>query len=253
MSIRRLVVSALLLAPMLGVGTVAAVPMIVDAPITTLFSSGVDDAGLALPDYAADPHYTLVTSPAPFAVGPAIAVGGPDLPPTWAPNTATSRWINPDGVGADPADWHPGGIYVYETTFSLDGFDPGTVEIALAWAADDTSVLGTDYITINGIALAPGGGGSGVGPGAGAYEGLHLKLVEAAVSPFFLPGLNTLGFVLGNADAVGDPTAPPYSGPTGVHVKILDAHADRFRVPEPGTLALLSLALLGMAIRRRQP
>jgi hypothetical protein len=227
--------------------TLIAVPAVA-VPITTLFSTGVDGSGLALPDYAVDPNYTLVASPG-FPVAPAIVVGAPDLPVTWAANTATSRWINPDGVGGLVVDWHPGGTYVYETTFDLTGFDPSTVEIALAWAADDASVPGTDYIAINGIPLPPGGGGSGVGPDPGSYAGLHLKLIDAAVTPFFLPGLNTLSFVTGNEDSAGDPFSAPYSGPTGVHVKILAADADL--VPEPSTAPLVIAGLVGLAGRRR--
>ena len=147
------------------------------------------------------------------------------------------------------ADWHPGGVYEYSTTFSLAGLDPSTVMIELAWAADDASVPGTDFIMINGFALAPGGFGSGTGPDPGSFGGLHVKLLEASVTPFFLPGLNTLTFVTGNADTFGDPTMPPLSGPTGVHVKILatDAHV----IPEPSTGLLLSIGLLALAARSR--
>jgi hypothetical protein len=216
------------------------------APITSLFSTGVDPSGALLPDYAADPHSTLAVSPG-FAVGPAITVGVPDLPVTWAANTAISRWVNPNGVGGFMVDWHPGGSYVYETTFSLAGFDPTSVVIELAWAADDASVPGTDFIMINGIPLPPGGFGSGTGPDPGSYSGLHPKVITAAGSPYFLPGLNTLSFVVGNADTLGDPTLPPYSGPTGVHVAIL--HTDATIVPEPATGSLLAVGLLLLAAR----
>ena len=231
---------ALLLVSGLGVAPAAG------APITTLFSTGVDDFAALLPDYAADLHYTLVGSPAPFGVAPAVAVGTADLPLTWVANTLTSRWVNPDGVGGLMADWHPGGTYVYETTFSLTGFDPSTVVIELAWAADDASVPGTDYIMINGVALPPGGFGSGTGPDPGSYAGLHPKVLSAASSPFFLPGLNTLSFVVGNAGSPG----PPFSGPTGLHVAIFSA--DAALLPEPGMASLLVIGLFVLAWTARR-
>jgi hypothetical protein len=243
MSSLRSMLCTLLLVPGFGAATAAG------APITTLFSTGVDGSGVPLPDYAADPNYTLSSSPG-FPVAPAVAVGVADMPPAWAANTASSRWVNPNGVGALPADWHPGGTYVYDTTFSLVGFDPSSVVISLAWAADDASVPGTDFIMINGIALPPGGFGSGTGPDPGSYSGLHLKLITAATSPFFLPGLNTLSFVVGNADTFGDPTLPPYSGPTGLQVAILST--DATLVPEPGSGPLLATALMLLAFKARR-
>jgi hypothetical protein len=220
-------------------------------PITTLFSTGVDASGALLGDYAVDPHYTLTTSPG-FPVAGAITVGIPDLPVAWAANTATSRWINPDGVGGFMADWHPGGVYEYETSFDLTGLDPSTVMISLAWAADDASVPFTDFIRINGIALPPGGAGSGTGPDPGSYSGLHLKLLDATATPFFLPGINTLTFVVGNADTVGDPTLAPYSGPTGMQVTILGS--DAAIIPEPGTGPMAAAALVALSVwaRRRR-
>jgi hypothetical protein len=75
-------------------------------------------------------------------------------------------------------------------------------------------------------------------------------LITAATSPFFLPGLNTLSFVVGNADTFGDPTLPPFSGPTGLQVAILSA--DATLVPEPGSGPLLATALVLLAFKARR-
>ncbi len=213
-------------------------------PIPTLYGTGVDDDGTLLPDLAPDPHYTLTASPeGVYPVGPAIAVSDADFPPAWVANSSSSRWINPTGLGADLSDWHPGGVYVYTTTFSLEGFIPATTEILLGWAADDND-LGVapppyDYIAVNGFPVFS----AGTGGDPGSYTGLHPELLEGTLP--WLPGINTLDFVIANTDA--DP-GPGFTGPTGLRVEILSAEA--LLIPEPTTWMVLAVSL-AMAGRRR--
>jgi PEP-CTERM motif len=219
------------------------------APITTLFSTGVSPAGLALGDLAADPHYVLTASPGgAFPVASGITVAAAAMPAGWTANTATSRWINPTGLGALPADWHPGGVYIYATTFSLFGFDPTTTTISLGWAADDNDLGAApppyDFIAVNGFPVA----GSGTGSSPGSYAGLHPKLLGPALP--WLPGINTLEFVFANTDSA---PGPGLSGPTGLHVHIISA--DAALVPEPASLLLLAgglAAMITIAWRRRR-
>ncbi len=200
------------------------------SPITTLYSTGVDDFGLPLAGFAPDTHYSLVASPVgnpPAAPGIVVDV----LPPAWVANTATSQWINPDGVGALPADWHPGGTYTYETTFSLAGFIPTTASISLGWAADDNDPSG-GAILLNGVPIV----GATTGTSPGSYAGLHPALISGVGLPW-LPGINTLTFVTTNTQI-----GPTPSGPTGLHVHIVTAEATL--IPEPATLTLLLAGVL---------
>jgi hypothetical protein len=216
------------------------------APILTLFSTGVSPAGLALADFDPDPHYTLTSSPGGFyAAGPATTVASAELPPAWVANTATSRWINPTGLGADMVDWHLGGVYVYETTFSLAGFVPSTTTISLGWAVDDNdpgAAIGPyDYIALNGIPLVF----TGTGGPPGSYAGFHPEILGPALP--WLPGLNTLEFVVANTDS--DP-GPSLTGPTGIHVFI--ASADAALIPEPSSWVTLIIGLAGMVCFARR-
>lgn len=218
-------------------------------PIPTLFSTGVSPAGLALGDGAADPHYILTGSPGGIYTGASpITVASGSLPPLWVPNTATSRWINPTGLAGTPADWAPGGTYVYSTTFSLAGFIPSTTTISLGWAADDNdlgaSVPPYDYIAVNGFPVA----GTGTGTSPGSYAGLHPKILGPALP--WLPGLNTIDFVIANTDS--DP-GPGLTGPTGLHVHIVSS--DATLIPEPSSLVLSVCGLAAIAVvawRRRR-
>jgi hypothetical protein len=218
-------------------------------PIPTLFSTGVAPSGLALGDGAADPHYVLTASPGGFyPVAAPITVATASLPPGWVANTATSRWINPTGLAGTPADWAPGGTYVYSTTFSLAGFIPSTTTISLGWAADDNAVGAStppyDYIAVNGFPVA----GTGTGTPPGSHMGLHPEILGPTLP--WLPGINTIDFIIANTDS--DP-GPGLTGPTGLHVHILTAEADL--IPEPSSLMLAACGLasiVALAWRRRR-
>jgi hypothetical protein len=212
-----------ILLALVGVSSVAQA-----APIPTLFGTGLSPGGLALASGAADPHYTLVLAPpgVPFPASPLVV--GPVLDPAWAPNTPTSQWINPTGTGA----FVEGGDYWYETTFDLTGFVASTTSITGAWAADDAGMS----ISLNGVPMA----GTSTGVGVGSYAGLHLFLIEGAGLPW-LPGINTLLFKTSNTG----PLAPPFTGPTGIQVKIIDADADLVPVPAAAWLFGSGLLALG--------
>src|SRR5437588_419013 len=116
------------------------------APIPTLFNSGVDDTGMVLPDRAKDPHYQLIQSPDLIDAGPdAYVVFSNFFPiPPWLANGPDSNWIAPNwNQRAGDAE----GDYIYRTTFDLTGFDPNTANIVGQWAMDNQ---GLD-ILINGV------------------------------------------------------------------------------------------------------
>jgi hypothetical protein len=146
------------------------------------------------------------------------------------------------------ADWHPGGTYVYTTTFSLAGYIPSTTTITLGWAADDNdlgaSIPPYDYIAVNGFPIA----GTGTGASPGSFMGLHPEILDSTLP--WLPGINTLDFVIANTDSA---PGPGLSGPTGLIVHILSS--DATLIPEPSSVVLLTgglIALMVMVWRKKR-
>jgi hypothetical protein len=169
-------------------------------PIPGLYNTGVDDEGLPLPDFEPDPHYEMTVSPD-GAIAPATALGGPPSPP-WAENSGSSRWIGPDNT---PAGEAPQGDYEFTIEFDLTDLDPTTATIMGTWSADNT---GSD-ILLNG---SPTGNAQ-----AGSFPVLSPFEISAAAGHTFLPGLNTLTFLVNNA--------APDDNPTGLRVEGLVAFA----------------------------
>ena len=158
---------------------------------------------------------------------------------SWLANSATSQWITP----APPA---PGneipGFYTYRMTFDLTGFQPGTATLTFRAAADDL----LSNVLINNTST----GVSFIGFGE-----WHPTLAPGSytISSNFVAGVNTLDFIVENMTGV------PAIGnsPTGLRVEILSAEADEVEVvvPEPASLGLMGLGLIGLAtfrIRRRK-
>ena len=156
--------------------------------ISTLFNTGLDTNHLALADNSVDPHYTLTTNPdtgLPDAIVEDSAafpiVGGP-----WLADTASSKWIGPRFNTSPSAV----GLYTYRTTFDLTNRDPSTVVIIGRWASDNS---GRD-ILVNGVST-----GNPQSPSFAGYTGFLISTSNAS----FLPGVNTIDFVVENEAAPG--------------------------------------------------
>lgn len=219
---------------------VAIHPAMVNADPIAVFSTGqVPGGGLLVPPNTADGNYVLSLAPAPFAIGvPAFALS--PLAGLWAPNRATSQWINPDGLSSP---FHPGGSYAYTTVFSLAGFIPTSTVIELEWIADDNFVV-PGAVSLNGFVVS----GSSPPPNGWTDTDWTAVTISTATLPAaaFLPGLNALTFTVTNQQTLPSPT-----GPTGLQVDIL--YADATPIPEPTTLGLLAFSLLMLFRFRRQP
>lgn len=156
-----------------------------------LYNTGVGNNGVPLLNASGvgDPHYVLSTNPDTGNPMPVVQdetafpiVGGP-----WLANNATSKWIGPQFNTSGSA----GGVYVYDLSFDLTGIDETQFQIRGSWATDNTH--GAPYgIFLNGA------------PVAGTQD---LRQFDSFV-PFtvakgsgFLPGANTLTFVLENQGA----------------------------------------------------
>lgn len=195
-------------------------------PITTLFNTGVDSTGTPLPDgTVGDSHYTLITVPGGTStILSRRAVGGFPIPP-YIGDSALSSWIGPNNsISLDG----PGGPYTYRTTFDLTGLAPGTASITGGWTTDNN---GLD-ILINGVSLGF----------TTPFAAFAAGFFPFTVTSSFISGINTLDFVVFNG-----------GGPTALRVEMTgDASRVSVSVPEPETLALLGLGLLGMGISAKR-
>ncbi|HEY4233480.1 MAG TPA: hypothetical protein VGM76_08640 [Lacipirellulaceae bacterium] len=187
------------------------------AIISGLFNTGVDPSAALLLTGQPDPHYSLILPASSTAVAVDDSAGSIITPlgSPWAQNSATSRWIGPS-VSSSGA----GGNYDYRTTFSLPANAVlSTVNISGSWAVDDIIA----DVLINGNSTAP------------------ITPFYTPLTPFTLPtgfyqtGINTLDFLVGNANIGQNPTGLRIEGIKGVYRV----------VPEPGTA---SMAIAGLFI-----
>jgi len=194
-------------------------------PIPGLFNTGVDSTGTPLPNSSSsiDPHYSIIVNPDGGGSGAnvedesAFPIAGP-----WLNNTSISKWIAPRFNTSGAA----GGNYTYRTTFDLTGLDPSTASISGLWATDNA---GLD-ILLNG---QPTGN-------ANPTQFSAFTPFTIGIGSPFVSGINTLDFQLNNAS----------TGYTGLHVQFSSANAAV--IPEPSTLAIWSLGLLGLIGWRRR-
>ena len=194
------------------------------AVINDLFDTGVNAGGVSLADNSADPHYVLTSVPGGTStVRTKTSASGFPVGP-WIGDSATSTWIGP---ASDSQLDGPGGIYTYETTFTLPvNAVLSSAAISGFWAADDGDAT-NDVIKLNGVTVSTGNAGfsnyTAFSIGAGA----------------FVTGVNTLQFFVQNGSF----------GPTGLRV---DGIAGSFStIPEPASLGLLGVAGLALVRRRK--
>lgn len=188
------------------------------APITSLFNTGMITNETPLVEGSVDPHYELIANPDTFFPGSAayvVITTGHPISDAWLANGLDSQWIAPranqdENIGGG----NIGGTYVYRTTFDLTGLDPATARISGRWSTDN---IGSD-ILINGTST-----GNSL-PNFG-WAQLH----DFEISNGFIPGINTLDFVLFNE-----------GGPTGLRVEM----AGTALVPEPSSMAFVCIAFL---------
>jgi hypothetical protein len=172
--------------------------------------------------FGLDPNYTvvggLVLTPSAAAIAdPTVWPLGPGGP--WNEDPGNSAWITTN----EPVD--PVGDYTYETTFDLTGFDPTTASISGEWLTDNT---GTLYL-------------NGVNTGFTSSSFQTWSLFD--LTSGFISGVNTLDFVVNNADCGG------CDNPEGLRVGDLETNATP--VPEPASLFLVSSGLLAAFRSRR--
>ncbi len=174
-----------------------------------LYNTGVDVDKQPLAAGATDPHYTLLVNPDNTSSTIALVQSG--TPGAWNPNSATSLWIGPRtntgaAAGQSVNAGEGLGTYVYRTSIDLTNFDLSTVTIRGKWASDNeglairvngTAVTGIDYL------------------GANTYGTLKGFTLDSVIAPTLTGGINTIDFVVQNAD--------PVTGFTGLRIQDFEA------------------------------
>ncbi|MGH9815403.1 MAG: PEP-CTERM sorting domain-containing protein [Candidatus Acidiferrales bacterium] len=207
---------ARLLFGMLATLLVAVAPASADS--IGVFGTGLTTTGALGAPGAVDPHYTLTTNPAGGGTSAFVTTGSGFPFPPWVPNGPNSQWITPNTSQLN----HPAGTYTYVTTFDLTGLIPGTAVLTGAWGTDNPGQM-----FLNGVLVSTSSG--------------FTSLTAFLISSGFLPGVNTLTFVIENLpQATGNPS--------GLRVDISGTASP---VPEPSTLLLLGSGMAGLWLRRR--
>lgn len=195
-------------------------------PIPGIVSTGLAGGSDSNPGNDNDRELNFTLNPASPVSGDLFvttSAGGFPIGP-WVGDSLTSAWISPSmDTNAEP------GTYLYDLEFDLTGLDPTTASIVGAWSSDDG---GTD-ILLNGVSLGETNGGFG---------GFTDFTVAADEGDAFLPGLNTLTFVVDNGGA-----AP---NPTGLRVEFLSATAAV--IPEPDAVLFAAIGGVLALLRRRR-
>lgn len=196
--------------------------------ITSLYNTGVDNSHTVLTDGTiGDPHYTLVSVPSDATqIRIRTSVGGFPIGPYLGDDTL-STWIGPNN---DKVLDGPVGFYDYQTTFSLIGLNAATAFIGGQWATDNEAIR----IVLNGNVVVTG---------PNQLVGFD-HWTSFNISNGFVAGLNTLDFVVHNADNGG-------SNPTALRVEMTGSAAAA-PLPTTAWVGLILFSGLGVVYGVRQ-
>ena len=150
--------------------------------IPGLFNTGVNNNGTLANPGTVDQHWVLTQSASTTYHPPTVYIQNP-LHSGYASNGPNSQWIGLPPSGNDSVSH---GTYIFRITIDLTGLNPATAVISGVWACDDktTSVLLNGNIT-----------GFTLGTGSWTKQ----PAAKFVFTGPFLPGVNTLDFVISNS------------------------------------------------------
>jgi hypothetical protein len=219
----------------LGAALILLVPAaLARADVVKNISTGFDQvAGTKVANGAADADWVIgAGSAGGFAGQTTIARSAPLPSPYLADGaSAASRWIGINSNQGLEGISVPAGVYFFQATVDLTGYDASTAAIANSRFAIDDGLQG---IRINGntIYTLPDGRVQT------RFDEFETVLPPDLGAGAFQPGVNTITFVLENAVS-GTPVAFRFEG------NVIAA------VPEPGGAAVFVVGLAGAFVRRR--
>ena len=164
------------------------------SPRRLIFSTGVDDDAVTLPEDSIDPHYFISSNSVTFATNGTAYVLRTTSPPmgtTWINrNSITSRWISVNATTPPPG----AARYGFKTKFDLTGYN---------WR----QTILTGFFHADGATVAVRLNGTNVPSAFVTGNNYRTGFVQRAFSKGFIPGINTLEWVLTNAPTPPDNTA----------------------------------------------
>ena len=201
----------------------ASVALLPAVPITSLYSTGVDNAGslLAGGNGVVDTHYSLLSGPGIVGTPSAVTY----FNSAYVADGSSSRWISVDASGS-----HDAGDYVFRTTFNLTGFNTALTSLSFTCGVDNRVA----DVQINGTSVF------GLGNSCDSYVNLGLP---RQINSNFLAGVNTLDFTVRNDDD---------EGPVAFRVQYTSdtTPIGSSEVPEPGTLLISAAGIAALQILR---
>jgi hypothetical protein len=220
------------------VGACAGLMMLSSAASAALVSTGYDAYGnLAAVNGTVDANWTVFYNPNPtgLATGPntayAVVSGWPVAPiGPWLGPDGLSTWIAPSFGVTSPLAGNVAGYYNFVDSFMLG--DASTFTLKGRFAVDNGIVKVLVNGNETGITLAA--------TGTSDFDTWH----DFNITASYLFNSNAMNYLTFQVQNLGNSSDPAQSGnPVGLRVE----------VPEPGTLALVGLALFGFgAVRRRK-
>lgn len=151
---------------------------------------------------------------------------------------STADWVGPNANQSDEGSG-VSGVTVYTVDFNLTNFNPATATLVMSLVADDyvSVMLNTTPVFIPTTSEKMDGMWSSV-------------TAVPTITSGFIPGINVLTFTVPNDNTDGTTSC---CGPTGLMAAV-DVFATS-TVPEPGTLGMTGMCLLGLAtlLRRGTP
>lgn len=194
-----------------------------------VYNTGVDSASQVAAAGSVDEHWFLTAGPIGTSGTTQVltSVSGFPVAPNgpWIGDNGISAWIAPLYIAGTNPGSNVVGSYVYTQTFTLTAGELATAYISGRFALDNWSNNLILNLNNTGISLA-------FDPAGSDFTQWHQFVINSG----FVVGLNTINFYVINA--AGDVNG----NPSGLRVEI----------PEPGTLALVGLALLGFGAARRR-